>query len=918
MNVPIVAGDVVDDGGFDRPRFVRGSDPRVATCRGKLQNKRSKLNQEINKELRLRAGAENLFKATTNRKLKETVALELSFVNSNLQLLKEQLAELNSSVELYQNVDGTEPVMPMIPLGLKETKDIDFRDPFKDFILEHYSEDGENYEEAIADLMETRQATRTPTRDSAGIALLLRYYNQLYFIERRFFPPDRSLGIYFEWFDSLTGVPSCQRTVAFEKASILFNAGALYTQLAAKQDRLTARGLDQAVDAFLRAAGTFRYIHENFTNAPSMDLGPDMLEMLVQLMLAQARECLFEKLELQSKDSRNVDVCLDLAQEAAQVAAIYNDVHGLISREPVRDYVPETWISLILVKREHHLALAHKHIAVGLLDRPIAEFRVETKLTLEHIQKSDGKTQLDATIPRDDNERKLLGKAHLREALVLHDESQRLQRMCRELKGKQALAKVLKKAQEATFESYNRFGNEDDFRELLDPPDIIASTKFQLSITHPDFGQHGVDDLFKSLGPVAIFSAKRHWTAPRLIQLQRGPDGEGFGFSVRGDAPVIVAAVDHNSLADVGGMKEGDFIVGISEKDVKWASHEQVVRMIKQCGDFINLKLVTPMDRNYLKMMISEGQQKKYDEYKSTLDAETLEIARLELREDDNMREQALKQFRHWIEKHPAIKKCRTDSLFLLRFLRTKKFSLPMAQEMLEQYLTIRQLHSNWFQNLDVDDPELMAIIDNGYIVPMLKRDQHGRKVIMSFAGRFDPSKFSSAHLLRVHSMVVESLMDDEKSQVYGYTYLNDEAGLSMNHFGTLSFMDIRNILKCIQNSTPMRHKETHLINLPSGVAKFLEFAISLLNEKLRSRVMIHRNIQELKEAVDPKILPKEYGGEISLSEMIDEFKKELKQKKDELKALDDMYIEISPKYYQEANEELSGICGSFRKLEVD
>ncbi|KYM89589.1 Chromatin assembly factor 1 subunit A [Atta colombica] len=81
---------------------------------------------------------------------------------------------------------------------------------------------------------------------------------------------------------------------------------------------------------------------------------------------------------------------------------------------------------------------------------------------------------------------------------------------------------------------------------------------------------------------------------------------------------------------------------------------------------------------------------------------------------------------------------------------------------------------------------------------------------------------------------------------------------------------------------------------------------------------IIHRNIQELKEAVDPKILPKEYGGEISLSEMIDEFKKELKQKKDELKALDDMYIEISPKYYQEANEELSGICGSFRKLEVD
>ncbi len=52
------------------------------------------------------------------------------------------------------------------------------------------------------------------------------------------------------------------------------------------------------MDNFLRAAGAFQYILENFTNAPSMDLSPDTLEMLVHLMCAQARECLFEKAEL--------------------------------------------------------------------------------------------------------------------------------------------------------------------------------------------------------------------------------------------------------------------------------------------------------------------------------------------------------------------------------------------------------------------------------------------------------------------------------------------------------------------------------------------------------------------------------------------------------------------------------------------
>ena len=130
-------------------------------------------------------------------------------------------------------------------------------------------------------------------------------------------------GLYCRY-DSLTGVPSCQRTVAFEKASVLFNIGGLYTQIGTRQDRNTEEGLDTAVDNFLRAAGTFQYIHENFTNAPSMDLGPETLHMLVQLMCGQARECLFEKTEITfyEKNSPDIDLCLELGQEAAHVSFI--------------------------------------------------------------------------------------------------------------------------------------------------------------------------------------------------------------------------------------------------------------------------------------------------------------------------------------------------------------------------------------------------------------------------------------------------------------------------------------------------------------------------------------------------------------------------------------------------------------------
>nr|CAD7439088.1 unnamed protein product [Timema bartmani] len=518
----------------------------------------------------------------------------------------------------------TEPVMPMIPLGLKETKEIDFREPFKDFILEHYSEDGSQYEDPIAEFMDTRQAMRTPLRDSSGVGLLFQYYNQLYFVERRFFPPDRSLGIYFEWYDSLTGVPSCQRTVAFEKACVLFNMGAVYTQIGTKQDRLASKGLDSAVDSFLRASGTFRYILENFTNAPSMDLGPEMLDMLVQLMLAQAREfaivvpitvAIVGTITVAIVGTITVAIVVPITVAivvpitvaivapitVAIVSEVYGKVHTLISCQPVKDYVPYSWVCLAQVKREHYTALSHYHTALGVMGARMGDMSAQTRDTLQFLHAEDeNKTRLEIRVPQDDDERKLLGRAHLRESLLLHEESQRLHRMCRELRGKAALSGVLKKCHTRALDAYTAAEEEDDFREVLDPPRILPSTKFQLSLTPPDFSQYRVEDLFRALGPVAIFSAKHHWTAPRSIQLQR-LGGEGFGFSVRGDAPVIVAGVDQGSLADFGGMKEGDFIVAIGDKDVKWFPHEDVVKLIKLAGDSLSLKLVTPMDKNYLK-----------------------------------------------------------------------------------------------------------------------------------------------------------------------------------------------------------------------------------------------------------------------------------------------------------------------------
>lgn len=54
------------------------------------------------------------------------------------------------------------------------------------------------------------------------------------------------------------------------------------------------------------------------------------------------------------------------------------------------------------------------------------------------------------------------------------------------------------------------------------------------------------------------------------------------------------------------------------------------------------------------------------------------------------------------------------------------------------------------------------------YLVALPERDRQGRKVLFSCAVKFDPYKYTSAHMARVHSIVVESLMDEEENQITG------------------------------------------------------------------------------------------------------------------------------------------------------
>ncbi|XP_012630612.3 rhophilin-2 isoform X1 [Microcebus murinus] len=537
----------------------------------------------------------SLDRVATNQKVREQVRLELSFVNSDLQMLKEELEGLNISVGVYQSTEEAFTI-PLIPLGLKETKDVDFSVVLKDFILEHYSEDSCLYEDEIADLMDLRQACRTPSRDEAGVELLMTYFLQLGFVESRFFPPTRQMGLLFTWYDSLTGVPVSQQNLLLEKASVLFNVAALYTQVGTRCNRQTQAGLESAVDAFQRAAGVLSYLRETFTHTPSYDMSPAMLSVLGRMMLAQAQESVLERICLPGIRNEFF-VLVKVAQEAAKVAEVCQQLHAAMSQAPVRENVPYSWASLACVKAHHYAALAHYFSATLLIDHQLKpgadEDHQEKCLSQLYEHMPEGLAAL-ATL-KDGQQRRQLGRSHLRRALAHHEESVREASLCKKLRNIEVLQEVLSAAQERSRLKYSQHQADDDLLNLIQAPDIVPKTEQEAEITPPQFSKLAVTDFFQKLGPLSVFSANKRWTPPRSVHFT-AEEGD-LGFTLRGNTPVQVHCLDPYCSAGLAGAKEGDYIVSIQGVDCKWLTVGEVMKLLKSFGeDEIEMKVVSLLD----------------------------------------------------------------------------------------------------------------------------------------------------------------------------------------------------------------------------------------------------------------------------------------------------------------------------------
>ncbi|KAJ6466980.1 BRO1-like domain-containing protein [Mycena sanguinolenta] len=248
---------------------------------------------------------------------------------------------------------------PMISIPKKTTEEVDWTTPIRNLIAQSYGENPDNYATECASLQRCRQdAVRGAGSDMTARDLLYKYFGQLELLELRF----AEIRVTFPWHDAFTNKLTTQTSIAYEKASILFQIASTHSAIASSQNRSSPEGLKRSFHYFRTCAGMLTYINENFLHAPSKDLSKEVVKFLVNLILAQATEVFWEKCVEEKKPSGLT------SKMASQAATMYTTLCEEVKEFMGQNILDRHWVTLIQIKSKYLTSQAQYHRSIADTD----------------------------------------------------------------------------------------------------------------------------------------------------------------------------------------------------------------------------------------------------------------------------------------------------------------------------------------------------------------------------------------------------------------------------------------------------------------------------------------------------------------------------------------------------------------------
>lgn len=261
------------------------------------------------------------------------------------------------------------PRLPMICCDMKiSPQNTEFGSTLKKYIRDHYHEDPESYTKEIKELETLRQNAIKAPMDFTGCSILKRYYSQLHKLQNRFpMTDDGPACVPFMWTDIYSGVAYNITDIEYEEACILYNIGALHSKLGTMDSRCNAEGMKIACTHFQCSAWAFQNLRDTYPQPKGSDMSHDLLTFFINIMLAQAQECILEKSML---DNRKSSIT---AKIAAQVVDYYKCALGImVSGSPSTDTgsildivgskIFKSWKKFIEFKMAYYTSISHLYM----------------------------------------------------------------------------------------------------------------------------------------------------------------------------------------------------------------------------------------------------------------------------------------------------------------------------------------------------------------------------------------------------------------------------------------------------------------------------------------------------------------------------------------------------------------------------
>lgn len=298
------------------------------------------------------------------------------------------------------------------------------------------------------------------------------------------------------------------------------------------------------------------------------------------------------------------------------------------------------------------------------------------------------------------------------------------------------------------------------------------------------------------------------------------------------------------------------------------------------------------------------------------MQATTITLAEEKKRRPE-LRDEDLQAFRDWADKQPHLPAV-TDAELAL-FLHTCHYRLEPAKSAVDTYFTVRTHAPELFSERTLqcqDVADSITKVTQQLVLPGKATD--GSTVTFMKLKDTNPRSYSFTHAAKAWCAIMEAWVARNGTED-GLICVMDVKGVSLGHLA-VNLTVMAKFFVYFQEALPVKIKGLVFINATSIMDQILSLIKPFMKKEVVSLIKTYKTKDGLKEILDKKHIPSDYGGgEKSIDDLAENSVALLRTYEQFLLEQEKRCVDESKRPGKAKTEgDLFGVQGSFKKLDLD